>query len=109
MSRPARPTFPRTQRSAEALGARLKLARLRRRVTETEMAGRVGVSRPTIRRLEAGALSVSLGVLARVLAVLALDDQLDAIAHDDVLGERLNDSRLTRPRRSADRTLADEL
>lgn len=73
------------------------------------MAARVGVSRPTIRRLEAGSLAVSLGVLARMLEVLALDAQLDLIARDDELGQRLNDARLKRPRRAASRALADEL
>jgi len=73
------------------------------------MAARVGVSRPTLRRLESGSLAVSISVLARALEVLSLDDQLDLIGRDDELGERLNDSRLTRPRRSGARSLADEL
>lgn len=96
-------------RRAEALGGRLRLARLRRRMTESDMAARVGVSRPTIRRLEAGSLAVSYGVLARVLEVLSLGDQIDLIASEDDLGEQLNDSRLGRPRRSSRSTLADEL
>lgn len=78
-------------------------------MTETEMALRVGVSRPTIRRLEAGSLAVSYGVLARVLEVLSLGDQLDLIARDDELGEALNDARLSRPRRATRSNLADEL
>ena len=78
-------------------------------MTEGEMAARVGVSRPTIRRLEAGSLAVSYGVLARVLEVLSLGDQLDQIAAEDPLGEELNDSRLARPRRSTRSARADEL
>jgi len=74
-----------------------------------EMAVRVGVSRPTIRRLETGDLTVSVAVLARVLEVLALDEDLDLIAREDDLGERLNDARLGRPRRSAASRQADEL
>lgn len=73
------------------------------------MALRVGVSRPTIHRLEAGSLAVSYGVLARVLDVLSLGDQLDLIGQGDELGEALNDSRLSRPRRAAGSNLADEL
>lgn len=85
------------------------MARLRRRVTEGEMAVRVGVSRPTIRRLEAGELTVSIAVLARMLEVLALDEDLDLVAGDDELGERLNDARLGRPRRATTTRRADEL
>ena len=99
MSRPARPAFPATARRAQALGERLRLARLRRRLTEGDLAARVGVSRPTIRRLEAGSLAVSYGVLARVLEVLSLGEQLDLLAREEGLGGQINDSRLTRPRR----------
>ena len=78
-------------------------------MTEGDLAARVGVSRPTIRRLEAGSLAVSYGVLARVLEVLSLGDHLDQLAREDDLGEQINDSRLSRPRRSSASTLADEL
>lgn len=109
MTRPARLLFPKTALRARALGERLRMARLRRRITEGEMAVRVGVSRPTIRRLEAGELTVSIAVLARVLEVLALDEDLDLVARDDELGARLNDARLGRPRRAATTRQADEL
>jgi transcriptional regulator with XRE-family HTH domain len=72
------------------------------------MAVRVGVSRPTIRRLESGDLTVSLAVLARMLEVLALDGDLDLVAQDDELGGRLNDARMGRPRRTQSSALADE-
>lgn len=97
------------QRRAEALGARVRLARLRRHISLTEMAVRVGASRATIQRLERGSLQVSLAVLARVLEVLGLDEQIDAIALGDELGEQLSDARLKRPRRSGNPNLADEL
>lgn len=100
MSRPDYPLFPQTQRRAEALGERLRLARLRRRMSLAELASRVGVTRGTLSRLEHGELSTSLGVLARVLAVLGLEEDLDHLARDDELGQRLQDVRLRRPRRS---------
>jgi hypothetical protein len=50
--------------------------------------------------LEKGELSTSLGVLARVLGVLGLEEDLDLIARDDELGRRMQDVRLPRPRRS---------
>jgi transcriptional regulator with XRE-family HTH domain len=109
MSRPTRTLFPGTQQRAQALGERLKAARTRRRITETEMATRVLVSRPTIRKLEAGDLNVSLAVLVQVLEVLGLDSDIDLIAGADELGRRLADARLPRPRRPDEPSLADEL
>ncbi len=109
MSRPARSLFPRTQAQAEALGERLKAARRRRRMSESEMAARVLVSRPTIRRLEAGDLSVSVAVLVRVLEVLTLEADIDRIAEHDDLGHRLVDARNPRPYRSPEKSLVDEL
>lgn len=107
MSRPARTLFPQTQRRAEALGERLRLARLRRRMSLAELAARVDVTRNTLSRLERGELSTSLGVLARVLAVLGLEEDLDRLAQDDELGQRLQDVRLRRPRRSPKGSQAD--
>ncbi|HEY5473162.1 MAG TPA: helix-turn-helix transcriptional regulator [Candidatus Limnocylindrales bacterium] len=109
MTRPARDLYPKTAERARALGERLRVARLRRRITEGEMAVRVGVSRPTIRRLESGDLTVSLAVLARMLEVLALDSDLNLVAQEDELGGRLTDARLGRPRRTQSSALADEL
>jgi transcriptional regulator with XRE-family HTH domain len=78
-------------------------------MSETEMAARVLVSRPTIRRLEHGDLSVSAAVLARVLEVLSLEDDLDRVAEHDQLGQQIADARLPAPHRPRSRGLADEL
>jgi len=109
MSRPQRSLFPDTQRQADALGARLKAARVRRGMSETEMAARVLVSRPTVRRLEHGDLTVSTAILVRVLEVLSLEGDLDRLAEHDDLGQQIADARLPRPRRPASRGLADEI
>ena len=68
----------------------------------TELAKRVGVARGTLTRLERGDLSVSLGLLARVLTILGLEEDLDLLARDDELGQRLQDVRMRRPRRGSD-------
>lgn len=73
------------------------------------MAARVMVSRPTLRRLEEGDLNVSIAVLARVLEVLAIDDDLDRIAEHDEVGHRLADARTPAPHRPATPSLADAL
>jgi transcriptional regulator with XRE-family HTH domain len=108
MPRPDRPLFPETQRHAEELGERLRLARRRRRMSLAVLAKRVGVARDTLARLERGDLVTSLGVLARVLSVLGLEDDLDRIAADDELGQRLQDVRLRRPRRSTNGEQEDD-
>ena len=100
MSKQTLPSFPRYQRLAEALGERVRLARLRRRMSATEVAERMGVSRMTLYSLEKGDLSVGLGVLVRALGVLGLDEDLDQVAADDELGRRLADATV-RPARRA--------
>ena len=73
------------------------------------MAARVLVSRPTVRRLERGDLSVSVAILVRVLEVLSLEGDLERLAEHDDLGQQIADARLPRPRRPASRGLADEI
>jgi len=102
MSRTTRPLFPRAQQRLAALGERLRAARLRRRVSQSEMAVRVGVSRTTIARLEKGDPRVNLAVLVRALSVLGLDGDLDRIVDRDEIGGRLQDLALPqRPRRTS--------
>lgn len=84
----------------EALGERLRLARLRRKLTSVLFAERMGVSRDTLHRLEKGDPGISLGTYLRALRILGLDLDIDLIARDDVLGRKLQDERLTRRRRS---------
>jgi len=99
MSNRTVPTYPRYARLAEGLGERIRTARMRRRLTVTEMAERMGVTRPTLNRLERGDLAVGLGVLVRALGVLGLDDDLAKLAADDELGRRLADAATTTKRR----------
>jgi transcriptional regulator with XRE-family HTH domain len=69
-------------------------------MSAAEMAERSFVSRPTLRKLEAGDLTVSAAVLARVLEVLSLDEDLDRLAEHDEIGVKLADARTPRPRRN---------
>ncbi len=99
MPKELRPLFPREQSAAEKLGNRLRLARLRRRIALDDLALRAGITRKTLSKLEHGDASVSLAVLLRILAILGLLPELNAVANDDELGKRLQDVRLKRPRR----------
>lgn len=109
MSRPTVTLFPNTQERAVALGRRLRAARLRRRMSEREMAARALLTRPTLRKMETGDLSVTFANIARVLEVLGLEADLDAIGSNDQLGHSLADARTPLPHRTEGRGLADEL
>ena len=94
------PTHPRVQRQIEALGQRLRAARMRRSMTQEVMAERVGVSIPTLAKLENGDPSTSLATVLRVLTVLGLADNIDSIAAQDTLGRELQDNALRRTNKS---------
>ena len=82
------------QRALAVLGENVHLARRRRGVSQALLAERAGMSRPTLRSIERGAPTVTLGALANVLHSLGLEDDLQAVAGDDELGRRLQDAKL---------------
>jgi hypothetical protein len=71
---------PSTLAALAQLGADLAVARLRRKESLKTWAKRLGVSVPTLLRLEAGEPSVSLGVLATALWLIGRDAALGALA-----------------------------
>ena len=71
---------PSTLAALEQLGADLAVARLRRKESLKTWAKRIGVSVPTLLRLEAGEPSVSLGVLATALWLIGRDAALASLA-----------------------------
>jgi transcriptional regulator with XRE-family HTH domain len=71
---------PSTLKALEQLGADLAVARLRRKESLKTWAKRIGVSVPTLLRLEAGEPSVSLGVLATALWLIGRDATLATLA-----------------------------
>jgi len=88
------PMFPSQRKRLEALGERLRLARLRRGLGIDITCERAGISRMTLYRLEAGRAAIALGTLLRVLGVLGLEADLDALVRDDRLGRLLQDQAL---------------
>jgi len=58
------------------------------------LAERVGVSVPTIGKLEHGDPSISLATMLRVLAALGMAADIDVLAANDTLGRSLQDSEL---------------
>ena len=93
------PLYPAQKRILTALGERLRLARLRRKLTIDITCQRAGISRMTLFRAEAGSPAIALGTLARILSVLGLESDLDTLARDDKLGRLLQDQALPERRR----------
>ena len=101
--------FPQEQRLLSALGERLRLARLRRKLSNAVVAQRAGISRTTLYKVEAGDPGATLGSYVRVLAVLGLENDLQTLAADDKVGRKLQDLALAptrRPRAASKRVAA---
>lgn len=90
-----------------ALGERLREARLRRELTAVLFAERLGVSRDTLSRLEKGDPNIAIGTYMKALRALGLDQDIDQVAKDDIVGRKLQDRALS-PRRNAYGTAAIE-
>lgn len=85
-------TLPRKLEQQMALmGEQIKLARLRRNLSIAQVAERATCSPLTVTRIEKGSPTVSIGIYARVLYALQLDDDLLLIAKKDSLGRTLQD------------------
>ncbi len=71
---------PATQATLEKLGADLAVARLRRKESLKTWATRMGVSVPTLQRLEAGDSGVGIGIVATALWLIQRDAELGQLA-----------------------------
>jgi len=100
MPRKVPPILPRLARLIAGVGDNLKKARLRRGYSAEVVSQRAGITRKTLHRVERGDPAVALGIYARVLQSLRLENDLATIALDDVLGRRLQDANLG-PKRHA--------
>jgi transcriptional regulator with XRE-family HTH domain len=101
--------FPQERRLLAEMGERLRLARLRRKLSNAAVAQRAGISRSTLYKVEAGDPGTTLGSYIRVLAALGLENDLQGLAADDKVGRKLQDLALepspapTRRKRAAGR------
>lgn len=98
--------LPRLRRLLEEVGGNLKLARLRRKYSAETVAQRAGISRKTLYRVEQGDPAVALGIYARVLQALRLEQDLSRLAAADDLGRKLQDAALVPARRAPRRGAA---
>lgn len=93
--------MPDTQKALEIMGEQIKMARLRRNLTMELVAERAGISRATLWAVEKGTPTVAIGTYAAVLHALGgMDKDLKLVAKDDEFGRRLQDLKLTAPKRA---------
>lgn len=85
----------------ETVGEQIKLARLRRNLSVAQVADRATCSPLTVSRIEKGSATVSMGIYARVLYALQLDDDLLLLAQNDPIGRNLQDLTLINRRRAS--------
>ncbi|MGM9479569.1 XRE family transcriptional regulator [Roseateles sp. NT4] len=71
---------PATAKALQKLGADLMVARLRRKQSLKTWATRLGVTIPTLLRLEAGDPSVSVGIVATALWLVGRDGEVARLA-----------------------------
>ncbi len=90
------PVFPKNRQILAQLGENIKLAGKRRGYTQSLIAERTGLSRLTVRKIEQGDPTVSIGHYVAVLSVLGLVEDFGRVASDDELGRKLQDIKLLR-------------
>jgi transcriptional regulator with XRE-family HTH domain len=83
--------YPKQQSILSQLGENITLAMKRRAITQTMVSERTGLSRLTVRNIQQGSSTVSIGHYIMVLSVIGLAEDLVAVAKDDVFGRKLQD------------------
>lgn len=100
MAQRTSPLPPSAEKLLLLLGERVKMARLRRKLTAKQMAERAGMTVNTLRAVENGGAGVTIGAYMAVLFVLGLENDIDLVAAQDDVGRQLQDSALLQPRKS---------
>ena len=95
MAKTIAPLLPSTIEFLQRFGERLRLARLRRRLTAKQVAERAGMAPMTLRSLERGGAGVTMGAYLAVMQVLGIEKDLDLLGAADLMGRELQDARLT--------------
>ena len=86
MPKPLRTYSSETNRALDYLAAQIRVARKERRFTEMEMAERTGISRATLRAIEAGSPKVEIGLVLEMACLLGVPIFGDAGVSDIDLG-----------------------
>ena len=89
------------EQKMQVVGEQIKLARLRRNLSVTQVAERATCSPLTVSRIEKGVPTVAIGIYLRVLYALHLDEDILYLAKDDELGRTLQDMNLPQRERAS--------
>jgi transcriptional regulator with XRE-family HTH domain len=95
MANKTAPLLPATEDLLHQFGDRLRLARLRRRLTAKQVSERSGMAAMTLRSLERGSPGVTMGAYLAVMQVLGIETDLDLLARADPQGRELQDARMS--------------
>jgi transcriptional regulator with XRE-family HTH domain len=94
MAKTTSPLLPYTYELLELFGDRLRLARLRRKLTAKQVAALAGMVPLTLRNLEQGGAGVTIGAYLAVMQVLGIEHDLNHMVQADPVGRDLQDARL---------------
>jgi transcriptional regulator with XRE-family HTH domain len=94
MAKKTAPLLPATDELLRQFGDRLRLARLRRRLSAKQVAERAGMAPMTLRSLERGGSGVTMGAYLAVMQVLGIEKDLDLLGKADPEGRELQDTQL---------------
>ena len=94
MAKKTAPLLPATDELLHRFGDRLRLARLRRRLSAKQVAERAGMAPMTLRSLERGGSGVTMGAYLAVMQVLGIEKDLDLLGKADPVGRELQDAQL---------------
>lgn len=83
------------------VGEQIRLARLRRDLSISEIAERATCSELTVMRVEKGTPTVAVGIYLRILYAMDLDESILFLAKDDELGRTLQDLHLKERKRAS--------
>jgi transcriptional regulator with XRE-family HTH domain len=94
MAKKTAPLLPSTDELLRQFAARLRVARLRRRLSAKQVAERAGMSPMTLRSLERGGSGVTMGAYLAVMQTLGIENDLELLGNVDPVGRELQDARL---------------